>query len=170
VAIAYDLGVDPVPPFTHLDARGRARMVDTSAKEPTHRRALAEAFVRLRPETLRRLAEGSLAKGDAWAVARVAGIQGAKRAADLVPLCHPLRLDLVQVDLDAEGDGVRVSVEARAFDRTGVEMEALCGAAAAALALYDLVKAVDRGASVERLRLLEKEGGRSGPWRREEDQ
>lgn len=155
-------------PFPHLDANGRARMVDVSAKESTHRRALAEGTLRVASETLDAIRRGEVAKGDVLAVARVAGIQGAKRAADLVPLCHPVRLDAVDVEVEPEGERtVRVRAEARAFDRTGVEMEALAAVTAALLAVYDMVKGIDRSAFLEGIRLLEKEGGRSGPWRRD---
>ena len=151
--------------LTHLDASGRARMVDVSAKPATHRRARAEGFVRLAPATLRLLVSGKLAKGDAFAVARLAGVQAGKRASEWIPLCHPVRLDDLRVDVEPAGRArVRIEAEARALDRTGVEMEALVAVSAAALALYDMVKAVDRGAEVESVRLLEKEGGRSGRW------
>ncbi len=152
--------------LSHVDAAGRARMVDVSPKPATHRRALAEARVRLAPATLDAFRHGRLAKGDAAAVARIAGIQGAKRTADLIPLCHPLRLDKVDVELAIESDGVRIRAEAVAFDRTGVEMEALTAATTAALALYDMVKGMDRAAEITDVRLLEKEGGRSGRWQR----
>jgi len=152
--------------FSHLDARGQARMVDVSQKPATVRRAVAHSFLALSPATLLRLRDGAVAKGDALAVARIAAIQGAKRASDWVPLCHPVRLDHVGVDLSLEAAGARIRVEARATDRTGVEMEALAGACAGALALYDMVKGQDRGASIRCVELLEKEGGRSGPWRR----
>jgi cyclic pyranopterin phosphate synthase len=153
-------------PFSHLDARGQARMVDVSEKPATARRAVAQSFLALSPATVRRLRDATVAKGDALAVARVAAIQGAKRASDWVPLCHPVRLDHVGVDVFLETAGARIRVEARATDRTGVEMEALAGACAGALALYDMVKGQDRGASIRCVELLEKEGGRSGSWRR----
>ncbi len=157
--------------LTHLDEEGRAHMVDVSAKPATTRRAVAEGLVRMQAKTRALLMGGQLQKGDALAVARVAGIQGAKRTADLIPLCHPLRLDKVSVDLEAQDeDVVRVRVEAIAHDRTGVEMEALCGVAAAALSIYDMVKGVDRSATIESVRLLTKEGGRSGTWRRAEEE
>jgi cyclic pyranopterin phosphate synthase len=154
-------------PLTHLDERGRAHVVDVSGKPSTRRRAVAEGVVRMRPETRALVVAAQLAKGDALSVARVAGIQGAKRTSELVPLCHPVRLDKVAVDIEPEAsDGVRIRVEACAYDRTGVEMEALCGVAAAALALYDMIKGVDRSSCIENIRLLSKEGGRSGAWRR----
>lgn len=145
-------------------------MVDVSAKPATARRAVAEGVVHMQPETLQLLTSGRLQKGDALAVARIAGIQGAKRTSDLVPLCHPVRLDKLHVDLDEAGESaIRVRVEAIAFDRTGVEMEALCGVAAAALALYDMIKGVDRSASIDAIRLLSKEGGRTGTWQRADE-
>jgi cyclic pyranopterin phosphate synthase len=143
-------------------------MVDVSAKPESVRRAVAEGTVRLAPATVSLLARGSLPKGDALAVARIAGIQGAKRAADLVPLCHPLRLDAVAVDLvpDRRRGGVTIRAEVTVRDRTGCEIEALAAVQAAALALYDMVKAVDRGAEITDVRLVEKSGGRSGAWTR----
>ncbi len=151
--------------LTHLDSAGKARMVDVSAKPATRRRALAEAHVRLSPITLRMLRAGKMAKGDAFAVARLAGVQAGKRASEWIPLCHPIRLDDLRVDLAAAGpDRVRIEAEAVALERTGVEMEALVAVAAAALALYDMVKAVDRSAEIENVRLLLKDGGRSGRW------
>ena len=158
------------PAFTHLDEAGRARMVDVSGKATSVRRAVATGRVCMRPETLEALRTGSVAKGDALAVARVAGIQGAKRTADLVPLCHPIRLDEVVVDLAVDAEAVQVTVTAVAFDRTGVEMEAMAGVCAAALALYDMVKGRDRSAHVADVRLLRKEGGRSGTWVRSDDE
>lgn len=159
------LGRMPRARLTHLTPAGRARMVDVSAKPSTRRRALAEGFVRLAPATLRLLTTGRIAKGDAFAVARLAGVQAGKRTSEWIPLCHPVRLDDLRVDLAPQGrDRVRLEAEAVAVDRTGVEMEALVAVAAAALALYDMVKAVDRGAEVLGVRLLEKEGGRSGSW------
>ena len=152
-------------PLTHVDAAGNARMVDVSTKPETRRRAVAEGVVRLAPPTLARIREGSLEKGDALAVARVAGIQGAKQTPDLVPLCHPVRLGAVNVTLIPTGDdSVTIRAEVVATDRTGVEMEALTAVSAAALTLYDMVKAVDRMAVIESIRLLEKEGGKTGRW------
>jgi cyclic pyranopterin phosphate synthase len=156
------------PAFPHLDARGQARMVDVSVKPATLRRARAEGWIRLADATVRAFREGTLAKGDAAALARIAAIQGAKRASDWVPLCHPVRLDGVEVGMEVEtGRGVRVDVTVTALDRTGVEMEALAAVSSALLTIYDMVKATDRSASMEMIRLLEKTGGRSGTWRRE---
>lgn len=155
--------------FSHLDAEGRARMVDVSPKAVTARRAVAQATVRMAPATLARIREGKVEKGDALTVARLAGIQGAKQTSTLIPLCHPLHLDWVDVQATLqEPDAVVLRAEARVHDRTGVEMEAMTAAATAALALYDMIKGVDRGASVADVVLLEKEGGRSGHWVRTE--
>jgi cyclic pyranopterin phosphate synthase len=154
--------------LTHLDERGNARMVDVSAKDRTAREARAACFVRCSADTLARVREGTVPKGDVLAVARVAGIAGAKRTPDLIPLCHPVALTGVDVDLALEADGIRVQATARAQDRTGVEMEALTAAAAAALAIYDMLKAVERGIAICDLRLLAKSGGRSGTWQRED--
>jgi cyclic pyranopterin phosphate synthase len=139
-------------------------MVDVSEKSRTVREATAEAFVRMAPATLRILRDGAVPKGDALAVARIAGIAAAKRTPDVIPLCHPVALTGVAVDLTPGPGGVRISATARAADRTGVEMEALTAAAGAALTLYDMLKSVERGIEIERLRLVRKSGGRSGTW------
>jgi cyclic pyranopterin phosphate synthase len=153
--------------LTHLDEAGRARMVDVGGKQVTARAALAQALVRMRPATAALLAEGRLPKGDALAVARIAGIMAAKRTPDLIPLAHPIALAGVEVDVvvDAAEGLATVRARARAADRTGVEMEALTAAAVAALTLYDMVKGIERGVVVERVELLEKTGGRHGDWR-----
>ncbi len=150
--------------LTHLDERGAARMVDVGAKAETERVATAGCRVLLASATLKLLTDGSLPKGDALAVARVAGIMGAKRTPDLIPLCHPLPLTGVEVDLRVEADAVAITATVRTTARTGVEMEALTAAATAALTLYDMVKAVQRDARVDGLRLYAKRGGRSGVW------
>ncbi|HOX46836.1 MAG TPA: cyclic pyranopterin monophosphate synthase MoaC [Myxococcota bacterium] len=152
--------------LTHLDRSGRARMVDVGAKAVSARRAVAEARVRTRPEVIRLIAEGGVPKGDVLAVARLAGIQAAKRTHELIPLCHPLLLDQVSVELALEQAAVHVRAEVRCTGRTGVEMEALVAASLAALTVYDMCKAVDRGMTVEDVRLLEKSGGRSGRYLR----
>jgi len=155
--------------LSHLDARGRARMVDVSQKTETKRRAVAEAVVTMAPATLAAIAEGALPKGDVLATARLAGITAAKRTPELIPLCHPLPLSFVGVEVepDAALPGVRVTAEARVTARTGVEMEAMIAASVAALTVYDMCKAMDRGIEIGPVRLLEKEGGRSGRWRRD---
>lgn len=155
------------PALSHLDARGRARMVDVGAKPVTAREAEAEALVVFPAAAFDRLLAGALPKGGLIEPARLAGIQAAKRTADLIPLCHPLALDAVEVEIDAvpERRALRVRCVARAQARTGVEMEAMTGAAGAALAIYDMSKALDHGIHVEGLRLLRKSGGKSGPWR-----
>jgi cyclic pyranopterin phosphate synthase len=156
--------------LTHIDERGRARMVDVGGKDDTDRRAKAEAFVRMAPETLAVIEDQAVPKGDVIAAARLAGIMAAKRTHELIPLCHPLNLSAVEVDISADRDlpGLRVTAEARLRGRTGVEMEALVAASVAALTIYDMCKAVDRGMEVRSVRLLEKSGGRSGAWRRDE--
>jgi cyclic pyranopterin phosphate synthase len=150
--------------ITHLDERGQARMVGVGHKAVQARRAVAEGVVRMSPEAARRLSEGTLPKGDAAAVARVAGIMAAKRTPDLIPLCHPLPLDRVAVEVgtDPEAGEARIEATVEATARTGVEMEALTAVSVAALALYDLVKGVDRSAVIERVRLIEKTKGRPG--------
>ena len=154
---------------SHLGSEGEARMVDVGGKPVTARRAVAAATVRMRPDVLATLLDAGGPKGDALAVARLAGIGGAKRTADLIPLCHPLPLDTVAVDLepDREAGTVLVRAEARATARTGVEMEALTAATVAALTLYDMAKALQRDIVIERVELLEKEGGRSGTYARD---
>lgn len=157
----------PVPTLTHLDARGRASMVDVGGKPATVRAAIAEATVRLDPAVRAQLLAGSLPKGEALAVARIAGIQAAKETSRLIPLCHPLPLSRAAVDFEPVGDdGVRVVAECRTVGPTGVEMEALCAASIAALTIYDMVKGLCRGASIETVRLLHKSGGKSGVWER----
>ena len=153
--------------LTHLDRGGRARMVDVGAKAPTRREAVAAARVLMRPETLRLIVDGALPKGDVLAVARVAGIAAAKETPRLIPLCHPLLLTHVGVEfaLETESACVRCTVQAETLGRTGVEMEALTAVQVGLLTIYDMVKAVDRGMVIEEVRLLEKQGGRSGAWR-----
>jgi cyclic pyranopterin phosphate synthase len=154
--------------LTHLDRAGRARMVDVGAKPETHRIAKAEALVTMSAATLALVEAGSGKKGDVLATARIAAIAALKRTAELIPLCHPVRVVGTDVTLAADRGlpGVRVEVEVHAFDRTGVEMEAMVGASAAALTIYDMVKGVERGVTIGPVRLLEKSGGRSGAWRR----
>lgn len=152
--------------FTHLDSEGRARMVDVGGKEVTQRRAVARARVTMQEETAQALADGTVAKGDVLAVARVAGIQAAKRTSELIPLCHPLMLSSVQVDLTPGPSWVDIEATAETVDRTGVEMEALTACSVAALTVYDMCKARDRAMQVEALGIVEKSGGRSGDWHR----
>ena len=152
-------------PLSHLDERGAARMVDVSAKDDTDRTAVAEAFVTMQPETLALIQEGGVPKGDVFAVARIAGIMGAKRTSDLIPMCHPLFITGVTVDLEPDGeDRVRITARVRTTGKTGVQMEALTAVNVAALTVYDMCKAVDRGMRIEGVRLLEKRGGKSGDW------
>jgi len=162
---------DVLSDLSHIDERGRARMVDVGGKDETDRAACAEALVRMAPETLALIEDEALPKGDVVAAARLAGIMAAKRTHELIPLCHPLNLTSVRLDVERVPDlpGLRVVAEARLRGRTGVEMEALVAASVAALTIYDMCKAVDRGMEVVAVRLLEKSGGRSGTWRRETD-
>jgi len=153
--------------LTHLDERGAARMVDVAEKAATVREASAECVVRMADETLRAVREGT-SKGDALQVARVAGIMAAKRTPELIPLCHPLPISSVTVDFDYMPGGVRILARVRVTAQTGVEMEALTAAAVAGLTLIDMTKSVERGVSLESVRLLEKSGGRSGTWKRKE--
>jgi cyclic pyranopterin monophosphate synthase len=154
--------------LTHLDEGGRARMVDVGDKPESERVAVAEGAVRMTREAFELVAAQAVAKGDVLAVAEVAGTMGAKRTGELIPLCHPLVLDLVQVEtrLQPELPGVRVTATAKATGRTGVEMEALTAVAVACLTVYDMVKAVDRGMVIEEIRLVSKSGGVRGDWRR----
>ncbi len=150
--------------FTHLNDQGDAKMVDVSAKEVTVRSATARGRVLVSAEVVGLLRGAGMPKGDALAVARIAGIQGAKRTPDLIPLCHPLAIHAVEVELVVVETGVDITVTVRTADRTGVEMEALTGVSVAALALIDMVKGVDRLASIAAVELVEKQGGRSGHW------
>lgn len=152
--------------LTHLNQAGEVHMVDVGEKDVTDREAVAEGFVSVSPELADRFFAGDLPKGDAAAVARIAGIMGAKRTADLIPLCHPIPLTGVEVSLERSGRGIRVLATVRTTGRTGVEMEAMTAVAVAALTIYDMVKGVERGVTVESISLLRKSGGRSGTWER----
>ncbi|MHB1323666.1 MAG: cyclic pyranopterin monophosphate synthase MoaC [Coriobacteriia bacterium] len=154
--------------LTHLDEHGAAHMVDVAGKPVTHRRAVAEGRVRMGPETLAMIVEGRAAKGDVFAVARIAGIQAAKKTADLIPLCHPLPITKVSVELEPGDAEVRITAVVETDGKTGIEMEALSAVSVASLALYDMCKAVDRGMEITGVRLLEKSGGASGTWTRKE--
>jgi cyclic pyranopterin phosphate synthase len=156
--------------LTHINDKGQAHMVDVSGKGPTERTAMAEAIVRMRPDTLAMVLEGSVAKGDVLAVARVAGIMAAKKTSDLIPLCHPLPIAGVTVlcEPDEAESIIRVLATVRVTGNTGVEMEALTAASVAALTIYDMLKAVERGISIEAVRLMAKDGGKSGSYRAEE--
>jgi cyclic pyranopterin phosphate synthase len=155
--------------FTHLDPLGRARMVDVTAKEPSHRRAVARCRVNMQPETAAKIASGAITKGDVLAVARVAGIQAAKQTPMLLPLCHPLLVGAVLVNFQLEESHVDVEAHVDTVDRTGVEMEALTACAIAALTIYDMCKSTDRAMTIGELALWEKTGGRSGHFRRAGD-
>ncbi|WP_329105856.1 cyclic pyranopterin monophosphate synthase MoaC [Micromonospora sp. NBC_01699] len=155
--------------LTHVDRAGAARMVDVSGKPVTGRRAVAAGRLQTTDEVVRLLREDGLPKGDALAVGRLAGIMGAKRTPDLIPLCHPIALHGVTVELNPDGSTVEITATVRTADRTGVEMEALTAVATAGLALIDMVKAVDPAASLEHVRVLRKEGGKTGDWDRPAD-
>lgn len=152
--------------LNHLDNRGNVRMVDVGGKPTTVRVAVAEAFVSMTPETSEKLFSDRLEKGDALATVRLAAIQATKRTSDLIPLCHPLPIDRVTVEIEAVESGARIEVLVGVEAKTGVEMEAMTGAAVGALTLYDMIKGIDRSACVETVRLLSKSGGKSGEWRR----
>jgi cyclic pyranopterin phosphate synthase len=154
--------------FTHFDAHGQAHMVDVSAKSETRRVARAEGRIVMQPDTLTRILAGDNKKGDVIGIARIAAIQGAKRTADLIPLCHPISLTRVAADFTAEGDNtIHCTVTAETVGRTGVEMEALTAVQVGLLTIYDMCKAVDRGMTMTGIRLLEKEGGKTGHWKAE---
>jgi cyclic pyranopterin phosphate synthase len=157
-----------VSELTHLDRDGQARMVDVGGKAATERRARARAIVKVTPETARVVLAGDAPKGDVIGVARIAGIQAAKRTSELIPLCHPLALTFVGVEgtVDAQSGEIELIAEARTTGPTGVEMEALTAASVAALTVYDMVKGIERGAEIASVALLQKSGGRSGDWRR----
>ena len=152
--------------FTHLDPLGRARMVDVTPKEPSHRRAIARGRVHMNPETASAVTQGAIKKGDVLAVARVAGIQAAKRASDLIPLCHPLMVGAVTVNFEINHDSIEVEAAVDTFDRTGVEMEALTACSVAALTIYDMCKSMDKSMVIGDIALWEKTGGKSGTYRR----
>lgn len=153
--------------LTHFDESGRAHMVDVGAKEITPRRAVATGFIRMQPETVDLIREGRAAKGDVLAVAQVAAIMAAKKTSDLIPMCHPLMLTKVKIAFAIEADGIGIEAIVETHGQTGVEMEALTAVSGAALTIYDMVKAVDRGMTIESIQLQEKEGGQSGHWVRE---
>ena len=162
---------DEMTSLTHIDARGEARMVDVSAKPDTERVAVAEGCVQMRAETLATIRAGDIKKGDVLGAARIAGIMAAKRTHELIPLCHPIALTGVTVEIafDETLPGLRVRAEAKVRGATGVEMEALTAASVACLTIYDMAKAIDRGMRIDGVRLLEKRGGKSGLWRAEAD-
>jgi cyclic pyranopterin phosphate synthase len=153
--------------LTHLDPLGRARMVDVTPKEPTHRRAIARCKVFMKPETTAMVASNAVTKGDVLAAARIAGIQASKRTPDLIPLCHPLLVGSVYVNFTIGDDSIEVEAQVETVDRTGVEMEALTACAVAALTIYDMCKSSDRSMSIGELTLWEKTGGRKGTYRRQ---
>ena len=159
---------DAAPRLTHLDEEGRLKMVDVGGKERTERVARVRGEIRMVPRTARLIADNKVQKGSVLEAARLAGIMAAKRTGELIPLCHPLNLTAVSVDFQVGEDRVEVEAEAKIVDRTGVEMEALVAASTALLTIYDMCKGVDRGMVIGQLRLMEKRGGRSGTWVRDE--
>jgi cyclic pyranopterin phosphate synthase len=156
-------------PFTHLNSAGEARMVDVTGKTPTVREATAIGFVRCSEQVVTTLRSGTAPKGDVLAVARIAGIQGAKRTAELLPLAHVIGVHGASVDLDVQDDGVRIQATVRTADRTGVEMEAMTAVSVAALAIVDMVKGIDRTVEISSVKIVAKSGGRSGDWSRPAD-
>ncbi len=156
--------------LTHLDTSGTARMVDVGEKPDSERVAVAAGSVRMQPETLVAIQQGNLKKGDVLSVARIAGIMGAKRTADLIPLCHPLPLSYIDVELviDSEASAIHITSTARTYGKTGVEMEALTAVNIAALTIYDMAKAIDRGMRIDNIRLIEKRGGTRGEYHADE--
>jgi len=154
--------------LTHFDASGRARMVDVGAKAETHRVAIARGRVRMKPETATVIREGRAAKGDVLAVAQVAAIMAAKKTHEIIPMCHPLLLTRIDVDFELTDDSVEIEARVDTKGQTGVEMEALTAVSAAGLTIYDMVKAIDRGMTIEAIRVEKKQGGRSGDWQRAE--
>ena len=155
--------------LSHVDGAGAARMVDVSGKEPTRRRAVAEAVVDVGPAVAEAIRNDSVAKGPVFEAARLAGIQAAKQTGHLIPLCHPLPLEHARVDMELRGQEVHIQAEAALTGKTGVEMEALTAAAVAALTVYDMCKAISKGIEIRCVRLLEKSGGKSGRWLRQEE-
>lgn len=153
--------------FTHLDPMGRARMVDVTQKEPTHRRAMAKGRVDMTPDTASAVAHGAISKGDVLSVARVAGIQAAKRTSDLVPLCHPLLIGAVNVNFEIGESHIDIEASVETVGMTGVEMEALTACTVAALTIYDMCKSLDKAMTISDVALWEKTGGKSGPYHRE---
>lgn len=151
--------------LTHLDAEGRARMVDVSGKDVTAREALAAGFVRMKPETLALAVSGTGKKGDVRAVAEIAGVMAAKKTSELIPLCHPLPISKVEVSVEAADGGMAVTARVKTTGQTGVEMEALTAVSVACLTIYDMLKAAEKGMVIEAVRLIEKSGGASGDWR-----
>jgi cyclic pyranopterin phosphate synthase len=164
--VTQEPGNQPESGLTHFNTSGEAHMVDVGNKPETHRIAVASGLVRMAPETATVIREGTAGKGDVLGIARVAGIMATKRTADLIPLCHPLPVTHVEVDLRPGHDHVNITARVETYGRTGVEMEALTAVSAAALTVYDMTKAIDRGMVIERIQLESKEGGRSGRWER----
>ena len=164
VSLFVQVDAHPMTKLTHLDDQGQARMVDIGGKAESARKAVASGRIRMAPEALEAVREGSGPKGDVLAAARIAGIMGAKKTAELIPLCHPLALDAMSVDFAFEADAVRATATASLTGKTGVEMEAMTATSIALLTIYDMAKALDKGMVIEGVRLLSKSGGKSGEW------
>ncbi len=164
-----DGGRNPDTELTHFDERGGARMVDVSGKEPTHREAVARAIVKMKSQTLEMIKSGGVKKGDVLAVAQVAGVMAAKKASELIPMCHPIGISGVNINfsLDEEESNIEIEAAVKTMDRTGVEMEALVASSIAALTIYDMCKSVDRGMTIAEVQLVRKSGGKSGEFVRE---
>lgn len=153
--------------FSHIDEKGKAKMVDVSEKEITKRIAVADGFVRIRPDVLKQITDGNMPKGDVLSTAKIAGIQAAKKTGELIPMCHPLGLDHVDIDFEIVADGIKITATAIVNAKTGVEMEALTAVSVAALTIYDMCKSADKSMTIDKISLLKKSGGRSGEYIRE---
>jgi cyclic pyranopterin phosphate synthase len=154
--------------FSHIDEKGKARMVDVSEKETTRRIAVADGFVRIKPDVLKQITEGNMPKGDVLSTAKIAGIQAAKKTGELIPMCHPLGLDHADIEFEIAADGIKITATAIVNAKTGVEMEALTAVSVAALTVYDMCKSADRSMTIDKIRLLKKSGGLSGEYVRDE--
>ncbi len=153
--------------FSHIDEKGNAKMVDVSEKEITRRIAVADGFMRIKPDVLKQITDGNMPKGDVLSTAKIAGIQAAKKTGELIPMCHPLGLDHADIEFEIAADGIKITATAIVHAKTGVEMEALTAVSVAALTLYDMCKSADKSMAIDKIRLLKKSGGRSGEYIRE---
>ena len=153
--------------FSHIDEKGNAKMVDVSEKEITRRIAVADGFMRIKPDVLKQITDGNMPKGDVLSTAKIAGIQDAKKTGELIPMCHPLGLDHADIEFEIAADGIKITATAIVHAKTGVEMEALTAVSVAALTIYDMCKSADKSMAIDKIRLLKKSGGRSGEYIRE---
>ena len=153
--------------FSHIDEKGNAKMVDVSEKEITRRIAVADGFMRIKPDVLKQITDGNMPKGDVLSTAKIAGIQAAKKTGELIPMCHPLGLDHADIEFEIAADGIKITATAIVHAKTGVEMEALTAVSVAALTIYDMCKSADKSMAIDKIRLLKKSGGRSGEYIRE---